>query len=119
MSVEVAFPAVPSCIDVGIAPSVRVGSGAGTKFTVAVVLAVPPRPVQSSSYTVVASGVTTSVPDVVLLPLQPFEAVQDVESVELHVSVEVAVPAPGVTLVGFAERVTVGFGGALTVTVTA
>lgn len=66
----------------------------------------------------VAFGVTTSEPESAFVPLQPFEAVHDVAFVEVQASVVVAVPAPGVTLVGFAVRVTVAIGFGVTFTVT-
>ena len=50
-------------------------------------------------------GLTLCVPEIVLLPLHPPEAVHEVTSVEDHVRVE---DCPEETDVGFAERVTVG-----------
>ena len=54
------------------------------------------------------------VPLVVLVPLQPPEAVQKVALVELQVKVEAA---PRATETGFAARVTVGVPGTVTVAV--
>ena len=77
----------------------------------AVLVAKPPAPLQARVYVVVATGETISFPDIVFAPIQPSDAVHDVALVELQVSVDVALPAPGVTFVGFAEIVTVGVGG--------
>lgn len=57
---------------------------------------------------------TVCVPDVVFVPLQPLEAVQDVAFVLDHVSVELP---PVATLSGFPENVSVGADAACTVTV--
>ena len=51
-------------------------------------------------------GVTDCVPESVLVPVQPPEAVQELALVEDQLSVDAA---PEVTLVGFAEIVTVTF----------
>ena len=87
------------------------GVGVGIKFTTVLLVAVPPVPLHARVYVVVATGVTTSFPDVGLEPVQPSDAIHEVASVELQVSVDVALPAPGVTLVGFALSDTVGAGG--------
>lgn len=64
---------------------------------------------------VCASADVTCVPDVALVPDQPPDARQFVALLELQVSVEVP---PWATCAGFADRVTVGTGGAaLTATV--
>ena len=49
-----------------------------------------------------------SFPESAFDPLQPFEAVQEVAFVEVQLKVEVALPAPGVTVIGFAVSVSVG-----------
>jgi hypothetical protein len=54
------------------------------------------------------------VPLVALVPLQPPEAVQELASVELHVSVEAL---PRLTDAGFAASATVGVPGTVTVAV--
>ena len=75
----------------------------------------PPVPVHVSEYAVgTVSAPVLCVPLVVFVPLQPPEAVQDAESVEVHVSVEA--PPLG-TEVGAAVSVTVAEPVTLTVTV--
>jgi len=72
---------------------------------------VPPVPVQLSVKVVaVVSAPVLSVPAVVLLPLQPPEAVHDVAFVEVHVNVLLP---PLATVVGADDNVTVGAGVAL------
>ena len=88
--------------------------------TVAEAEALPPAPVQVSVYVAFDPGVTVVDPLVASPPLQPFDAVQDVAWVELHVSVD---DPPDAMLVGDAEIFTVGWGcglpDAVTVTVMA
>lgn len=99
---------------VGFAASVTVG--AGTTVTVADWLAVPPVPVQASVYVVVlATAPVLALPVVAFVPVQPPVAVQVVALVDDQVRVD---EAPLARLVGFAENVTVGTGGGVTVTVT-
>jgi hypothetical protein len=95
-----------------VAERVRVGAAALTVI-VADEEAEPPGPVQVRVYMVVLVGETDSVPLVVLLPLQPLEAVQEVALAELQVKVD---ELPLVIVEGLAERLTVG-AAALTVTV--
>ena len=110
VSVEVA----PAIIDVGEAEKVTVGIGAGVTDTVADWDALPPAPVHVSVYVVVAVGATLCVPLTALVPVQPPEAVHAVALVLLQVSVE---DAPDVIDRGDADKVTVGAGAAVTVTV--
>jgi hypothetical protein len=108
---HVSVEALPTMTVVGFAASVTVGAG-GTAptVTVAVWLADPPPPVQSSVKPVVTdSDPVDTLPLVPLVPVQPPEAVQLVALVELHVSVEAP---PLATDVGLADSVTVGAGGA-------
>src|SRR3989344_5026664 len=79
-------------------------TGVGTKFTVTLAVVVP--------------GESISLPEVAFDPLHPLNAVHAVAFVDVQESVEVALPAPGVTLIGFAVRVTVGSGCGVTFTVT-
>lgn len=75
-------------------------------MTLAVVLVEPPAPLQVSVYFVVeVSALVDWEPLVASEPDQPPDAVQEVALVELHVRVETA---PGVTVEGFALRLTVG-----------
>ncbi len=84
-------------------------------MTIAVFHTVPPSPVHSSVKLVVPlSAVVDSVPDVPREPLQPSCAVHEVALVDDQLSVELP---PVVTEVGFAVSVSVGAGGAVTVTV--
>lgn len=108
VSVDVAVPA-PGVTDIGFAENKSVGGELeATKLTVVVAVTFPPKPEQFKTYVVVAIGCTTSDPESDFDPLHPFDAVQDVVFVDVHVNVEVAVPAPGVTDVGFAEKSRVG-----------
>jgi hypothetical protein len=95
-------------MDVGFAVSVTVAAAAdNVTVAVAIVLA-PPAPLQVNEYEVVAvSAAVVSAPLVAFIPLQPSEAVHDVASVELHVSVDVP---PLLTVVGDALMDAVGFG---------
>jgi hypothetical protein len=91
----------------GLALIVTDGAGAET-VTVADWLALPPAPVQVSVNLVfVVRAAVLWEPLVVLLPVQPPEAVQDVALVEDQVRVEVA---PLATVLGLAVRVTAGAG---------
>jgi len=82
--------------------------------TVALLLVVPPVPVQASVYVVVAVGETVALPLVPLLPLQPPDAVHELAFVLDHVSVE---DWPAAIDVGLAVIETVGLLAAVTVTV--
>jgi hypothetical protein len=107
----------PLAIVAGTAASETVGGGGGVPaVTVTLCDAVPPAPLQLNVNVVVADkGTVGSVPLVILLPLQPPEAVQLVALVEFQVSV---VTFPTTTEAGFAVRVTDGAAGpAATVTV--
>jgi hypothetical protein len=91
----------------GLALIVTDGAGAET-VTVADWLALPPAPVQVSVNLVfVVRAAVLWEPLVVLLPVQPPEAVQDVALFEDQVRVEVA---PLATVLGLAVRVTAGAG---------
>ena len=68
---------------VGLGPGAG-GSGGAATDTKAVPVAEPPGPVQMILKVVVCVGVATSLPESALLPLQPSEAVADVEFVQLH-----------------------------------
>ena len=105
VELHVSVDAPPLATDVGFAVSVTVGTG--TTVTVAVAtLLVPPAPVQVSEYDVVAVRAPVLwLPLVASAPLQPPDAVHDVASVELQVSVEVP---PLATVVGAALRDAVG-----------
>jgi len=100
----------PDLSVVELASSDTVGAGgAGVTTTVAVALALPPEPVQVNVKLVFAvSTAVDSLPLVATEPLHPWEAVQEVALVELHVSFAVA---PACTVVGVAVNVTVGVGG--------
>jgi hypothetical protein len=77
---------------------------------------VPPAPVHVSEYVVLAVGDTLCVPEVVLVPVQPFEAVHEVAFPEDQVRVALC---PEVIEVADVVRVAVGTTGAdVTVTVT-
>ena len=86
-----------------------VEGGVATVVTVTVVLCavVPPAPVHVSVYVVFIVGDTASVFDVAMLPVQPFEAVQEVALDNDQVKVE---EPPAVIDVGDAEMVTFGAG---------
>jgi hypothetical protein len=83
--------------------------------TVALLLVVPPVPVQLNVYTVVALNAPVDFePLIACEPLHPPDAAQEVALVELQARVEAL---PLLTLVGLALNDTVGAGGAETVTV--
>lgn len=109
---QVRVALAPAATLVGEADSVTVGAGGGVMPTVAIAAwLVPPAPVQVMEY--MAAAVNAPVLCVPLgpsAPLQPPEAVQPVELVELHVRVEAP---PLDTLVGAADNDTVGSGGEL------
>ena len=106
---QVSVAELPATIDDGSAEIETVGIfGGGTlpTVTVTVLFALPPVPVQVSVYAVVVLGTTTCVPEVPFVPVNvPPVAVQVVELVETQVSVLLP---PAVTVVGDAERETVG-----------
>jgi hypothetical protein len=88
----------------------------GIRSTVALALALPPRPIQDNVYEVVpATGPVLWLPLAASAPLHPPEAVQDVALSEVHVSVD---DAPAATADGDAVKVTLGAGRMLTVTAT-
>jgi hypothetical protein len=88
VELHVSVEAVPLITEVGFAVSVTVGRGATATVAVAMLL-VPPEPVQVNVYDVVAVRAPVLwLPLVATAPLQPPDAVHDVESVELQVSVE-------------------------------
>lgn len=88
---------------------------AGNTAIVTDLLVLPPVPAQVNvMVTVLANPLKTSLPDVVLVPLQPSEAVQLVALVLLQVSVDDPLIA---TELGLAARVTVGIA-AITATLT-
>ena len=104
---------LPLATLVGLALSVTVGAGAAT-VTVVDWAAEPPVPLHVKVYLVVAvRAPVLCEPLVASLPLHPPDAVQDVVLVDDQVSVAAA---PLLTVLGLAEKVTVG-AGALTVTV--
>lgn len=93
---------------VGLAEIETVGGGVEASETVADWLLDPPAPLQVSvNADVRLIALVTSVPLSALLPLQFPEAVQVVAFVEVHVSVEVL---PGATVVGDADKETIGAG---------
>jgi hypothetical protein len=104
--------------EVGFALRFTVGAG-GAWFTVTVTLccALPPAPVHASTNIVVAlSAPVDWLPDVAFVPVHPPEAVQELAFVEDQLSVALL---PAFTVVGLADNVTVGAGGApMTCTVT-
>lgn len=108
---HVSMEAAPTAIDVGFAASVTVAA-APDKVTVAVAIALaPPAPLQTSEKDVVAvSAPVLWVPLVVFVPVQPPEAVHEVELVELHVNVD---EPPLLMLVGVALIVAVGIVGSI------
>lgn len=88
VELHVSVEAVPLITEVGFAVSVTVGRGATETVAVATLL-VPPEPVQVNVYDVVAVRAPVLwLPLVATSPLQPPDAVHDVASVELQVSVE-------------------------------
>jgi hypothetical protein len=104
---HVSVALLPAVIDEGLAVKVTVGAAADA-VTVAVCDALPPGPVQVSvkDWSLVRLPVEAE-PLVGSLPLQPPEATQEVAFVEVQVSVELA---PFATVLGFADRLTVGSG---------
>jgi hypothetical protein len=85
---HVSVEAVPLITELGFAVSVTVGRGATVMVVVATLL-VPPEPVQVSVYDVVTVRAPVLwLPFVATAPLQPPDAVHDVASTELQVSVE-------------------------------
>jgi hypothetical protein len=114
LHVNVELP--PFAIDAGFAVSVAVGLP-GTVTVALTTLLVPPAPVQVSEYDVVAeTGPMLCVPLVVLVPLQPPEAVHEVAFTEFHVNVELP---PFAIDAGFAVKVTVAAGTTVTIAVAA
>lgn len=111
VELQVIVEPAPKAIEVGDAEMVAVG--AGTMVTVAVLFTEPLGPVQLSVYVVVESGFTVTEPDVAF-PVEKLVPVHVDAFAEDHVSVE-APPEP--TDVGEAERLAVGAGAAVTVTV--
>ncbi len=91
------------------------GRGGAVTVTVAELVVFPPGPVQSNVYVAVpiADGVSVAVPLVPQVPDHAPDAVHDVAPVVLHV---IVVDAPRAIVEGEAEIVTVGKGGAVTVT---
>jgi hypothetical protein len=88
VELHVSVEAVPLVTELGVAVSVTVGRGATVTVAVATLLA-PSEPVQVSEYDVVAMRAPVLwLPLVASAPLQPPDAVHDVASVELQVSVE-------------------------------
>jgi len=95
----------PFAMLVGLALSDTLGAGADT-VTVADCDAEPPAPVHVSVYLVVAvSAAVDAEPLIVFAPLHPPEPVQVVALVDVQLKVEVA---PLLTVLGFADSVTVG-----------
>lgn len=85
---HVSVEAVPLATEVGLAVSVTVGRAPTVTVAMATLL-VPPVPVQVSAYDVVAVRVPVLwLPLGASVPLQPPDAVHDVASLELQVSVE-------------------------------
>jgi hypothetical protein len=112
VELQVSVELLPPATEVGLAVSVAVGTGAMVTVADAVVL-VPPAPVHISEYVVLAvKAPVLWVPLTAFAPVQPPEAVHDVEFVELQVSVEDAPPAIGL---GLAVSVAVGTGAMVTV----
>jgi hypothetical protein len=96
---------VPLAMLAGLALSDTLGGGAVT-VTVADCEAEPPAPVHVSVYFVVAvSGAVLVEPLIGLDPLQPPDAVHEVDWVDDQVNVDAA---PLLTVLGLAERVTAG-----------
>ena len=99
-----------SCVSGGGAGGTVEGGGGGVPATVTVVdlLTLPPAPVQVRvKLPLAVSAPVDWLPDVALVPDQPFEAVQVVALVEDQVRVE---DAPLATEVGFAASYRVGAG---------
>jgi hypothetical protein len=105
VELHVSVEAEPLVTELGFAVSVTVGRAPTVTVAVATLL-VPPEPVQVSEYDVVAVRAPVLwLPLVASAPLQPPDAMHDVASVELQVSVE---PPPLLTEVCAALRVAVG-----------
>jgi hypothetical protein len=125
-------PAMPSTVQVAVPPAVnccdcdRVNAayfGATEKLFADVMLTtadaapLPPTPEQVSVYVdATVSAPVEALPLVALVPLQASDAVHELAFMLLHVSVEAL---PDDTDVGFAVRITLGFGITDTVTVAA
>lgn len=79
----------PDMIDAGFAEIVTVGAGPAGDVTVTLVDcdASPPAPVHESEYVTFEVGDTDCEPLVAFEPLHPFEATQDVASVDDHIRV--------------------------------
>jgi hypothetical protein len=113
VAAQVRVEALPCETLVGLALKVTVGAAVDT-VTVADCDAVPPAPVQVKvNFDVEVSAGVVAVPLTACVPAHPPEAVQAVALVEDQVSAEVA---PLFTVVGVADKVTVG-AGAVTETV--
>jgi len=111
---HVNIDAAPLFTVLGVAKRLTVGAGAVTE-TVAVCVALPPAPLQVSTYVALAlSAPLDCEPLVALLPDQAPDAVQAVALVETHVKLELP---PLAMVLGLARRVTVAVGFGLTVTV--
>jgi hypothetical protein len=103
--VQLRFEPASLVMVAGLALIATVGATADT-VTVADCAAEPPVPVQAMEYVVLAvSAAVVYVPLVPLVPLQPPDAVQLVAFAADQLSVAVA---PFLTVLGLAERVTVG-----------
>jgi hypothetical protein len=100
---------VPSVLVVGstqVSVAVPLAGGGAETVTVADCAAEPPAPLQVKvNFVVAVSAGVACEPLVDSVPLQPFEAVQDVAFVVDQVSIEVA---PLATVVGLALKVTAG-----------
>jgi len=110
---QVSIEDPPLATDVGFAASDTVGAGGGggmpDTVTPAEAFAVPPGPVQVREKVLLAlSGPVDWLPESIVAPDHAPEAVQEVASVEDHVSIE---GLPLVTDAGFAVSDTVGAGG--------
>jgi hypothetical protein len=107
VAAQVRVDALPGVTLAGLALSETVGAAADT-VTVADWEADPPVPVQVKvNFAVAVSAGVVAVPVLALAPVQPPEAVQDVASVDDQVRAAVA---PLLTVVGLADKVTVGAG---------
>ena len=95
----------PAAVAAGVAVIKTVGALTVAILTVALLLTIPPGPVQDSVYVVAAEGESKSLPLSALAPFQPPDAVQVVAFLADHVSVE---DWPLTIEVGLAESVTVG-----------
>lgn len=101
----------PDCTEVGLALNVTVGAAA--TVTVRLLLLLPPGPEQLSvKVLVLLMGPTDWLPDVPLLPDHALEALQLVALVVDQVKVALL---PAANVVGLADKVIVGAGGACTV----